>query len=128
MPNARTVLVCPLLIIAVGVGWLLNVYGIVPQVNWLLVVLLAALGMVTFLIGGINKITFVVGPILLAASLFTALEQMGKLDVTREIPYLVILLGFFWLVAELLKLRVPEWLQKEQEPPADKTHTLSKNP
>jgi hypothetical protein len=104
-------LVVPLLTILVGVTWLLNVLGIMPGVDWMWTVGLAAAGMFTLILGGLNKLTVVTGPFLLVGSVCSLLRQTGRLAVDREIPILVIVLGVLMLVSQLSNLPVPEALR-----------------
>jgi len=67
MAASKKGLVLSALIVVVGVGWLLNVLTIVPGVNWAWTLALAAIG-VLVLAAEFNKITAVIGPFLLAAS------------------------------------------------------------
>lgn len=112
---SKKAIAAPLLIVAVGIGWLLNVWGLLPAVDWVWTLLLALAGLLSFLLCGFNKLTFVVGPFLLVASLFSVLRQMGRLSLNEEVPYLVILLGVLWLAGEFLRLPNPEWMKDEQK-------------
>jgi len=111
---SKKALAIPTLIMGVGLGWVLNVWGVLETVDWVWTALLALVGVLAFLVGGWNKITFVVGPLFLAASGLSVLRQLGKLDIHREVPYLVVLLGLLWLTAELLRLPVPEWMKDQK--------------
>lgn len=111
-------LIVPILTIIVGVTWLLNVLDILPGVDWMWTVGLAAAGILSIAIGGLNKLTVVIGPFLVAASLCSLLRQTGRLAVDREIPVLVIILGVLMLVSQLSRLPVPDVLRPED--PTDK--------
>ena len=106
--------VAPILIIVVGIGWLLNVQGIIPKVDWIWTCALAAVGILTLAVGGFDKLTVVVGPFLLVSSICSLLRQLDKLSVEKEIPILIIALGALLLLVHVIKLPVPEVL-KEQE-------------
>ena len=108
-------LVVPILTILVGVTWLLNVLGIMPGVDWMWTGGLAAAGILSFAIGGLNKLTLVTGPFLLVASVCSLLRQTGRLAADREIPVLVIVLGVLMLVAQLSRLPVPDVLRPEDD-------------
>lgn len=107
-------LVVPILIILVGATWLLNVLGIMPGIDWIWTVGLAAAGILTVVIGGVNKVTVVTGPFLLVASVCSLLRQTGRLAVDREIPVLVIVLGVLMLISQLSRLPTPEMLRPEE--------------
>ena len=98
-PRSAGSLVLALLIIAVGIGWLLTSHDVVQGVNWIWVLSLAALGALTFVFGGIEKLTVVVGPFLLALALFSYLRQTGRISVETEIPSLLIILGLLLVAA-----------------------------
>ena len=54
--------VIPILVIVVGVGWLLNVQGVIPRVDWIWTCALGAVGVLTLAVGGLDRLTAVVGP------------------------------------------------------------------
>ena len=45
-------LVSPIMVVVVGVAWLLNVLNVLPSVDWIWTVGLAAAGIVTLVLGG----------------------------------------------------------------------------
>jgi hypothetical protein len=114
-------LVVPILVIVVGVTWLLNVLGIMPGVDWVWTVGLAAAGVLTLVVWGLNRITVITGPFLLAASVCALLRQTGRLAVDREIPILVIALGVLMLVSQLSRLPLPDVLRPADESGDDGT-------
>ena len=109
MSDKKTLLL-PLLLIAVGIGWLLRALGMAPSIDWVWTLGLATIGILAFLLGGIDKFTVVVGPLFLFASLLSVLRQTGKLDFNVEIPILVIWTGILFLLARLKSIPVPDWL------------------
>jgi len=117
MKNPRMRFVAPVLVLVLGVAWLLNVLDVYPAVDWMWTAGLAAVGILTLVVGGINKLTALVGPFLIAASFCSLLRQTGRLPVEREVPVLTIVLGILMLAVELLKLRTPDVLK---QPPEDK--------
>ena len=102
-PRSAGSLVTALLIIAVGIGWLLSAHAVVPGVNWIWVLSLGALGALTLVFGGIEKLTVVVGPFLLALALFSYLRQTGRIDVETEIPSLLIIFGLLVVAARFAR-------------------------
>jgi hypothetical protein len=115
------VLVIPILLITLGVGWLLTTLGIVPQVDWVWTLGVALVGILAFALGGFDKVTFVVGSFFLLASLLSILRQTGRLGVNIEIPVLVIAAGVLMLVALMRFIPVPRWLEESQEKQRSKT-------
>ncbi len=106
----RKTLVPPILLIIVGIGWLLSNLGIAPQVDWIWTLSLAALGLLALVVCGIDKVSIVLGPFLLAASGFSLLRQMDYLRTDIEIPILVIWGGLLMLVARSQSIPAPKWL------------------
>ncbi|HXI83795.1 MAG TPA: hypothetical protein VNL17_06860 [Verrucomicrobiae bacterium] len=106
-------LVVPVLVIVLGVTWLLNILQVLPGVDWIWTVGLAAAGVLTLLVGGINKLTVVVGPFLMVGSICSLLRQLDVLPIDREIPILTIVLGILMLIAQMLSLPAPEILKTE---------------
>ena len=105
-------IVTPVLIIVVGVGWLLNVQGVISDVDWVWTCGLAAAGVLTLGVGGLNKLTAIVGPLLIVASVCSFLRQTGRMSAETEVPILTIALGVFMLIAQLSKLPPSELLKK----------------
>jgi hypothetical protein len=108
-------LVVPILTIVVGLTWLLNVLEIVPGVDWMWTVGLAAAGILSIALAGLNKLTVVTGPFLIVASVCSLLRQTGRLVVDHEIPVLVIVLGILMLISQLSSLPVPESFHENGE-------------
>lgn len=96
-----------LLVIAVGVAWLLNTMQIIPGVNWVWTIGLAASGLLILALGGFNKLTIVVGPFLVIASVSSLMRQQGRLPAEREVPLLVIALGALMLLSAMSSLPRP---------------------
>jgi hypothetical protein len=95
----RSTLVVPIVLILMGGGWLLSSLGVLPEIDWVWTLGLAAGGVLPFLLGGWNKGTFVTGGFFAAACVLSVLRQTGRLDVKVEVPLLVTLLGVLMLVA-----------------------------
>jgi hypothetical protein len=106
-------LVVPILTVVVGVTWLLNVMEVMPGVDWIWTVGLAAAGILTIAVGGLNKVTIVTGPLLVVASVCSLLRQTNRLQLNREIPILVIVLGVLMIVSHLSRLPTPATLRPE---------------
>jgi hypothetical protein len=115
MTNKAKSLAAPVLIITLGLGWLLTVNNLMPGVNWIWVLGLAVTGILILTVGGVDKVTFVVGPFLISATFFSLLRQTGRISVDTEVPTLVIVFGVLMLLAKLLPVPVPKWIVEPSE-------------
>ncbi len=113
-PDKRT-LILPLLLIAVGVGWLLTTLGVAPGIDWVWTLGLAIVGLLTFAIGGIDKVSVVIGPFFVLASMLSILRQTGRLRFDVEVPLLVILTGVLLLVARMPAIPIPRWIVQDAD-------------
>jgi hypothetical protein len=118
MTTAGKTLFIPLLLIVLGTGWLLTAMGVMPQIDWAWTLGVAAVGVLAFVMGGIDKVTVVVGPFFILASCLSLLRQTGRMSVDMEVPILVITVGLLLLVARVQSIPAPSWLiQSRGEPP-----------
>jgi hypothetical protein len=108
-------LAAPILIITIGMGWLLTNQNVVQGVNWIWLLGLAIVGVLILVVGGIDKVTLVVGPFLIASSFFSLLRQTDCMRVDTEVPSLVILLGALMLLVNLLPIPAPEWIVEQSK-------------
>ena len=108
MPDRKSLFI-PIVLIAVGIGWLLSTLGLAPQINWIWTLGLASIGLLTFLISGIDKATVVVGTLLILASILSVLRQTGRLVIDHELPIMVIASGVLLLVARSNAVSSPKW-------------------
>jgi hypothetical protein len=115
MTGSKKALAAPILIIALGVGWLLTTRNIVPGVNWVWVVGLGVTG-VLILVGSIDKVTVVIGPFLIAATIFSLMRQTGRMSIDTEVPSLVIAFGTLMLLAKVLPIPLPKWFTEPPKP------------
>ena len=113
-PKSMTV---PILIIGLGVGWLLTAHNVLPGVNWIWLLALGIVGVLVIAVGGFDKVTLVVGPFLIAGTIFSLLRQTGHISIDTEVPALVIFLGVLLLLVRVLPVPAPKWLI---EPPNDR--------
>jgi hypothetical protein len=65
----------------------------------------------TFVLGGVDKVTVAIGPFFILASCLSTLRQTGRLSVDMEIPILVIAAGVLLLIARSKSIPAPDWLQ-----------------
>ena len=117
MSSNKTLLI-PILLITMGAGWLLTTLGYAPQIDWIWTLGIAVAGVMTFVVGGFDKVTFVVGAFLIITSLLSVLRQTGRIDFNVEVPILVMTAGVLQLIAHSALIPVPEWMapQREQKP------------
>ena len=88
-------------VVLVGAGWLLTTIGVTPKIDWVWTISLGIVGVLTFVVGGSDKITFVVGIFFLATSCLSILRQTERISIEVEVPVLVILAGILMLIARL---------------------------
>jgi len=117
-PDKKTLLL-PILLIAIGIGWLLSTLGIAPKIDWIWTLGLAATGVLAFAIGGFDKATIVIGPFFLAASLLSVLRQTERITLELEVPILIILVGVLLLVARMRIIPSPQWMLDEKDKDPD---------
>jgi hypothetical protein len=110
MLTDKKTLVIPILLITLGVGWLLTTLGVVPEIDWVLTLGLAVVGILTFVLGGWDKASVVIGPLFIVASCLSILRQTDRLHINTEVPILVITAGVLLLVARLPSIPPPAWL------------------
>ena len=115
MIESRKRFVVPILVILLGITWLLNVLNIIPGVDWIWTVGLAAVGILTLAVGGVNKLTVVTGSFFMVASVCSILRQTGRLEIDREVPILTIVLGCLLLLVQFINLPLPEILKPEKD-------------
>jgi hypothetical protein len=75
--------------------------GVNPEINWVCSLGLGVIGILTFVVSGFDKVTIVLGPFLLLASVLSVLRQTGTLRLEIEVPALVISVGVLLRVAQL---------------------------
>ena len=117
--NRMATLAIPILIIVVGLGWLLTAQGFGPGINWVWTLGLGVIGILTFLLSGFDKVSVVLGPFFLLASLLSVLRQTGNLSLDIEVPVLVISIGVLLLFARLPAVPTPGWLVPTAAPPVE---------
>jgi len=110
-------LIIPILLITLGVGWLLTTLGVVPEIDWVLTLGLAMVGVLTFILGGWDKVTVVIGPFFVVASCLSILRQTERLHIDAEVPILVITAGVLLLAARLPSIPPPAWLVQTRDQP-----------
>lgn len=127
-PSRKGWITASVLTIALGAAWLLNTLNVIPGVDWIWTSLLGVTGVLAIVLGGVNKMTFVVGPFLLIASVFSILRQTGRFETNTEVPLLVIVLGVLMLGATLLPIPSPQWLIEATDEDTDKNSDSTSRP
>ena len=117
--DSRANLVIPILIIIVGLGWLLTARGYGPGINWVWTLGLGVIGILTFVVSGLDKVSVVVGPFFLLASLLSVLRQTHDLSLDTEVPVLVMSIGALLLVAQVPAIPKPAWFYAQPAPPSE---------
>lgn len=110
--SGKSSLWLPVLLIILGTGWLLTSLNFLPAIDWIWTLGIASIGFMTFLLGGFDKLTAVVGPFFLIMSCLSVLRQTGRMDLNVEVPILVILGGVLMLIARHPKIPMPQWVKE----------------
>lgn len=106
------------MLIILGTGWLLTSLNFLPAIDWIWTLGIASIGFLTLLLGGLDKVTAVVGPFFLIMSCLSVLRQTNRIELNVEVPILVILGGVLMLIARHPKIPMPSWAKelKSTEP------------
>ena len=125
MKSSKPAIAISLLIIALGIGWLLNVLSVIKGVDWIWVTALGISGILLLGLAKLDRFNFVVGTSLIICSVLSLLRQTGKLTFNIEAPVLFISVGLLLLFSHLLRLPPASAASKEntapieQQPPVD---------
>ncbi|MDH3584677.1 MAG: hypothetical protein OER86_10720 [Phycisphaerae bacterium] len=113
MEDSKGILTISILVIALGICWLLEAMKVLENVDWVLIGMLVVGGILTMTIGGVDKVTVVVGPFLILTGIFAFLRQREIFTLELMVPTLVISLGLLMLLSTLSPLGRPKWLEDE---------------
>ena len=113
MTNKKYIL--PGLIISIGLAWLLNNMSLLPNIEWIWVIVSAYAGIMCLSVSKINKVTAVAGPLLIIHSIMSFLRQNGIIKLEIELPLMIIVLGFLMLISEKKNLPMPDFEESSQE-------------
>ena len=108
-PDTRRSLIIPVMITLVGIGWLLTAKGVGDGINWVWTICLGAVGILTFVVSGFNKCSWVVGTFFLLSSGLSLLRQTEQISLNVEFPVLVISIGALLVLAHLPFIPAPDW-------------------
>jgi hypothetical protein len=103
----------PVIVMVLGVSWLLDTLKVAANVNWALTTGLATAGACVLVVGGIDKLTVVVGPFLVAVSICRSLSRIGSLSERVEWPIYVIVLGCLLLLVQVARIPTPSIFTRE---------------
>ena len=106
---SRKAFILPVLMMTVGFGWLLT--SLNSDINWIWTSCLGVIGIMTFVVSGIDKFSVVVGPFFLTASFMSIMRQLDLISLNSEVPFLVIVLGFFLAIAQFPVFKTPDWMK-----------------
>ncbi|MEO6784681.1 MAG: hypothetical protein ABI318_01005 [Chthoniobacteraceae bacterium] len=104
MKSRKPAIAISLLIVALGVAWLLNAKGVMPELDWIWIIGLGVSGILLLTVTRLDRFNFVAGLSLIVSSVLAALRQSKKIDVNIEAPVLFITIGVLLLLAQLLPL------------------------
>ena len=113
MHQERMKFVAPIAVVLLGISWLLDTWDVVAGVNWILTVGLVTAGVGVLVVGGIDKLTVVVGPFLIAVSVCRFLVRIGSLGECVERPAYVIILGCLLLLVQVARIPTPSIFKRE---------------
>lgn len=108
--SSKATLLLPTMLIATGCGWLLSVLDLIPPLQWIWAIGLVVIGVAVFVISGWDKVTFVSGGFFLTSGLMSFLRQMELVSLEIELPVLVIVTGFYMLIAHHAGIPRPKWI------------------
>ncbi|MCC7336068.1 MAG: hypothetical protein IT422_13285 [Pirellulaceae bacterium] len=109
MKPDKMTLLFPALLIVIGSGWLLTTLKVAPGIDWVWTLALAAVGLLAFVVGGFNKVTFVSGTFFVITSLLSVMRQTGRIALDVEVPILVIMAGVLLVIARHPRIPLPDW-------------------
>lgn len=89
----------PVVLVVIGLAWLLDSLGWLPDVHWLWILGLAGAGVAILAIDGLTKSSVVAGPLLIIAGILSFLRQYYGLGWRFIIPVMLISAGALMLVS-----------------------------
>ena len=113
MHQERMKIAAPIIVVMLGVSWLLDTWNVAPGVNWVVTVGLATAGVCVLVVGGFDKLTVVLGPLLMAVSVCRFLAQIGRLAESVEKPIYVIILGCLLLLVQIPRIPKSSIFERE---------------
>ncbi len=108
--TTRKLMAIPIIIIVLGLAWLMMAAHWGEDIDWVQAAALALVALVSWLLSGIDKVTVVVIPWFLLASVCSLLHDTGTLDINLIVPVLTVAFGCLVLLALLLKVPRPTFM------------------
>jgi hypothetical protein len=103
--TSKPAIAISLLIIALGIGWLLNsmhVFG--GRIDWIWVSGLGISGILLLSLARLDRFNFVVGTTLMICSILALLRQTDVITINIEAPVLFICVGLLLLLSHVFRL------------------------
>lgn len=122
MNESKGIVAIAVLVIALGVAWLLNTLHVIPGIDWIWTSGLGIAGILVLIMSGIDRVSVVVGPFLLVSSVLSVLRQTGRLRFDIEMPILSIVFGVLFLLAVVLPVPKPHFLECNDEHENKRSH------
>ncbi len=97
-------IVAPLFLIMIGIGWLLSVKQVLPMVDWIWVLMLGTAGLSILLVKRLTRTSVIAGPFLILWAVLSFMRQIGMIGEAVLVPVLVILFGALLLISRLAPL------------------------
>ena len=127
MKTSKSAIAISLLIIALGIGWLLNklqVFG-GGQIDWIWVSALGISGLLLLTLAKLDRFNFVVGTSLILCSILAVLRYLKVVEIDIEAPILFTSVGILLLLAHILRL---PGAPAQTTPPSDTPQTPPGDP
>ena len=105
MKTSKPAIAISLLIMALGIGWLLNtmrVFG--GEIDWIWVSGLGISGILLLSLAKLDRFNFVIGTSLIICSILALLRQTKVIDINIEMPILFISVGLLLLLAHVFRI------------------------
>lgn len=110
----KTSVSLPIVLITLGSLWFLKSTYLLPETSTLLALLLAAAGVILFVIDGFNKSSLVTGPMLMYGGAAVYLYDSAGLRLSHVLSLGMVLMGILLLLAR--SDRIPERSQRQRVP------------
>ncbi|AMC33697.1 hypothetical protein [Janthinobacterium sp. B9-8] len=105
--------VLPIVLIAIGGGWLVNELQLMPQISTLIILGLIGAGIAVLAVEGLNKSSVVTAPMLIATGFAIYLKDYHAIGLKLSIPALMVLAGILMLLAR--SRHIAERIEPEQD-------------
>ena len=115
----KAAIIVAVLIIVGGTALLLNNLRVLPEVDWMWTGWLSACGILFLTMGGMNKVSCVLGPFLLAVAVLDVLNRTEQISRSVQIPSLVIIFGALLLLAVVSPVPLPVALTQIEDEEKD---------